>query len=149
MDLFDFCCCCFCCLILLFVLTHFLNNDRSHQFIASCLLYWIICFRGYLFVHTPFFGNYLNFWGFLSVPHLVDNYAEIEDERGRNLVCNRTLPSLLVCFCNSLYVRFLSIFFCMFHYQSDQGCCPTTMESEKSGRKKHKSLCKTVLASRN
>ena len=38
----------------------------------------------------------MNFGGFLSVPHLVDNYAKIVDERGRNLMCDRTLPSLLV-----------------------------------------------------
>ena len=37
-----------------------------------------------------------NFWVFLSVPHLVDNYAKIVDERGRNLMCDRTLPSRLV-----------------------------------------------------
>ena len=56
-----------------------------------------MCFVGYLFAHTPiFFGKYLNFLGFLSVPNLVDNYAKVVDERGRNLMCNRTLPSLLV-----------------------------------------------------
>ena len=37
-----------------------------------------------------------NFWVFLSVPHLVDNYAKIVDGRGRNLMCHRTLPSHLV-----------------------------------------------------
>ena len=36
------------------------------------------------------------FWVFLSVPHLVDNYAKIVDGRGRNLMCHRTLPSRLV-----------------------------------------------------
>ena len=37
-----------------------------------------------------------NFWVFLSVPHLVDNYAKIVDGRGRNLMCHRTLPGRLV-----------------------------------------------------
>ena len=35
------------------------------------------------------------FWVFLSVPHLVDNYAKIVDGRGRNLMCHCTLPSRL------------------------------------------------------
>ena len=39
-----------------------------------------------------------NFWVFLSVPHLVDNYAKIADRRGRNLMCHCTLPSRLVLF---------------------------------------------------
>ena len=33
---------------------------------------------------------------FFYLPHLVDNYAKIVDERGRNLMCDRTLPSRLV-----------------------------------------------------
>ena len=36
--------------------------------------------------------------GFLFVPHLVENYAEIVDERGRNLMCDWVLPILLVHF---------------------------------------------------
>ena len=61
-----------------------------------------------------FFEKYLNFLCFsvphFSVPHLVDNYAKIVDERGRNLMCDRTLPSRLVrfmpkiCFLSQLYV---------------------------------------------
>ena len=35
---------------------------------------------------------------FLSLHHLVDNYAKIVDERGRNMMCVRTLPSLLSVF---------------------------------------------------
>ena len=31
-----------------------------------------------------------------TVPHLVDIYAKNMDERGRNFMCKRTLPSLLV-----------------------------------------------------
>ena len=30
------------------------------------------------------------------MPQLVDNQAKIVDERGRNLMCDRTLPSRLV-----------------------------------------------------
>ena len=32
-----------------------------------------------IFVQTHFFEKYLNFWGFLSVPHLVDIYAKNMD----------------------------------------------------------------------
>ena len=61
------------------------------------LLHWVICLGGYLFVHLPvFFEKHLTFCVFLSVPHLVDNYAKIVDERVRNLMCDRTLPSRLV-----------------------------------------------------
>ena len=82
------------------ILTYYSN--LMHQ----CLLQWVICFGGYLIVHTEFFEKdwlFLgfaknNFWVFLSVPHLVDNYAKIVDGRGRNLMCHRTLPSRLVFF---------------------------------------------------
>ena len=68
------------------------------------LLHLVICFGGYLIVHTEFFekdglfwdSQKNNFWVFLSVPHLVDNYVKIVDGRGRNLMCHRTLPSRLV-----------------------------------------------------
>ena len=43
-----------------------------------------------------------NFWVFLSVPHLVDNYAKIVDGRGRNLMCHCTLPSRLVFISNAM-----------------------------------------------
>ena len=36
------------------------------------------------------------FDSFLSLPHLVANYAKNVDELGRNIMCERTLPSLLV-----------------------------------------------------
>ena len=105
----SFCCncCCCCCLILLFVLTRFLNIGISQQFNASILLHWVVCFRGYLIVHTLFFKKYLgffglfgipkkNFLGFLSIHNLVDNCAKFVDGRGRNLMCQRTLLSRLV-----------------------------------------------------
>ena len=63
-----------------------------HHFLTQ----WVICFGGYLFVHTPIFSKYLNFCVFLSGPHLLDNYAKIVDERGRNIMNDRTLRSLLV-----------------------------------------------------
>ena len=54
---------------------------------------WRLFFRSY----TSFFlKNTWIFCVFLSVPYLVDNYAKIVDERGRNLMCDRTLPSRLV-----------------------------------------------------
>ena len=43
-----------------------------------------------------FFEKDLNFWGILSVPHLADIYAKNMDERGRNFMCERTLPRLLL-----------------------------------------------------
>ena len=49
-----------------------------------------------IFVHTHFFEKCLNFWGCLSVPHLIDIYARNLDGRGRIFVCNSTLLSLLV-----------------------------------------------------
>ena len=82
----------FCCLswLAFLILAHIIN------LMHIIFLHWVICFGGYLFVHTLFFKKYSNFWPFLSVPHLVDNYAKIVDERGRNFMCNRKLPSLLV-----------------------------------------------------
>ena len=59
------------------------------------LLQWVICVGGNLSSYT-FFEKNFNFWGFLSVPHLVDIYATKVDEQGRNFMCERTLPSLLV-----------------------------------------------------
>ena len=41
-----------------------------------------------------FFLEIFEFWGFLSVPHLVENYAKIVDERGRNFMCDRTFITL-------------------------------------------------------
>ena len=89
---------CCCCLILLFVLTCFLVIGNSHESNTSFVtplsyLLWRLSFRSYT---KCFFEKYLSFWGFLSVPYLADNYAKIVDERGRNLMCDRTLPSLLV-----------------------------------------------------
>ena len=60
------------------------------------LLCWVVCFGGFVFVHAPILKNTSIFGGFLSVPHLVDNYSKIVDERGRNLMCDFTLSSLLV-----------------------------------------------------
>ena len=91
----------FCCSSWLAFLTLTYYSNLMHQ----SLLHWVICFGGYLIVHTEFFEKDLgffgirkknNFWVFLSVPHLVDNYAKIVDGRGRNLMCHRTLPSRLV-----------------------------------------------------
>ena len=75
---------------LAFLISAYLINVM-HQF----LLQWVIFFGGCLFVHTPvfFLKNTWIFCVFASVPHLVDNYAKIVDERGRNFMCDRTIPS--------------------------------------------------------
>ena len=113
--------CCYCCLISLSLLTSFLNNGRSDQCKAAFfLLHLVIYVGGVLFVHTLF----LNTWflvGFLSVPHLVDIFAENADERGRNFLYERTLTSLLVSFYwleigNKFKIRF-SVFFYVHNFQ--------------------------------
>ena len=51
----------------------------------------------FMFVYI-FFEKYFNFGVFfLSVPHLVDIYARNAHEWGRNFMCKRILPSLIVC----------------------------------------------------
>ena len=87
LDVINNCCCC---LILLFILTRFLNNGRYHQPNAAFLLLWVTCVGGGLFFIHHFLGV------FLSVPHMIDNYAKNMVERVRNLMCERTLSSLLV-----------------------------------------------------
>ena len=93
------------------MLTRFLNINVPHQssfsyFTPLSYLRWRLFFRSYtifLEKYLSFFGFFWvfgfpenNFWVFSSVPHLVDNYANIVDDRGRNLMCDRTLPSLIV-----------------------------------------------------
>ena len=66
-------------------------------------LLWRLSYGSY----TIFFEKYLgflvflgfpkdNFWVFLSIPHLVDNYAKIVVGWGQNFMCHRTLPGRLV-----------------------------------------------------
>ena len=79
---------------LAFLISTYLINLMHHFLLLSYLL-WRLSFRSY----TSFFlKNTWIFCVFPSVPHLVDNYAKIVDERGRNLMCDRSLPSRLVCF---------------------------------------------------
>ena len=59
-----------------------------HFFFEICFFWVFFCF--FLGFPKIVFGFYL------PVPHLVDNYAKILDERGRNHMCGRTLRSLLV-----------------------------------------------------
>ena len=88
-----------CCLILTFVFARSLNIGISHQSNASFFtplsyLLWRLSFRSYT---SFFFRKILEFLVlFHFVPDLVDNYAKIVDERGRNLMCDGTLPSRLV-----------------------------------------------------
>ena len=55
----------------------------------------VFALEAIFFFIRQFFEKYLNF--FRSV-HLVENYSKNVDERGRNFICERTLPSLLVFF---------------------------------------------------
>ena len=96
-------CCCY--FILLCVLTCFLNKDRSHQssaafFTPRSYLLWRRSFCPYI----KFFKNTWIFGGFLSVPHLVDKYAKIVDEQGRNFMCDHTLPTFRAHNWSSLYL---------------------------------------------
>ena len=74
------------CFIFIFVLSssHIINNVHRPSRVA--LFYSIGCLWNDMYV----------FESFLSVHHLVANYAKNVDERGQNLMCVRTLPSLLV-----------------------------------------------------
>ena len=88
-------------------MTRFLNVDILQQnnasiftplalelFALEAILSFIQNFLKKTWAFLGFAKN--NLWVFLSVPHLVDNYAKIVDERGRNFMCHRTLPSRLV-----------------------------------------------------
>ena len=58
------------------------HESNASFFTPLSYLLWRLSFCSY----TIFFlEKYSNFWGFLSVPHLVDNYAKIVDERGRSV----------------------------------------------------------------
>ena len=75
----------------------FLKMANLINIVQLFLLHWFICFGGdLLFIHQLFLKNTWILGGFLSVPHLVDNYAKIVDEWGRNVMCDRILPSLFV-----------------------------------------------------
>ena len=80
------------------ILTYYSN--LMHQF----LLHWVICFGGYLIVHTEFFEKDLGFFGirkkiifgFFYLFLIWSPIHKIVDGRGRNLMCHCTLPSRLV-----------------------------------------------------
>ena len=57
----------------------------------------IFSFINYFFFEKKngFFGLFWVFLGFPKIIFLVNNYAKFVHERGRNLMCDRTLPSLL------------------------------------------------------
>ena len=67
--------CCYCCLISVSVLTRLLYNGRYHQ---SNAVFYYTEFHAleaiFLFIHQISLKKYLKIWGFLSVPHSVDNY---------------------------------------------------------------------------
>ena len=66
----------------------------------------LFTFALYSFLSTCYLVSLMdsqNYFGvFISVPHLVDNNAKIVDERSRNLICDCTLPSLLVYFITNI-----------------------------------------------
>ena len=84
--------------IFIFVLFEVLFTDAG-QILDKCMALRLIVTELFALVaifllnHKLFFEKYLNFWGFLSVPHLVEKSV---NERRRKLICDRTLPSLLV-----------------------------------------------------
>ena len=80
------------------------------------VLQWVICVEDDLFVQIHFF-LISNFRGFLSVPHFVDIYAKNMDERGRNFVFERILPSLPVLYQLQRSIFDGSLVHC--HYFSD------------------------------
>ena len=76
------------------ILTYYIK--LMHQFLTPLsYLLWRLSYRSYRIFWKRLFAKN-NFWVFLSVPHLLDNYAKIVDGRGRNFMCHRTLPSRLV-----------------------------------------------------
>ena len=75
----------FCCLswIVFLIMTDFINLMRHFS------LHWVFCVGDDVFVDAHFVLRN-------TLPHLVDNYTKNMDELGRNFMCERTLPSLLV-----------------------------------------------------
>ena len=73
--------------IFVFPSTPLINNFHQPSSVAS---YFIGCLLDDLYV----------FESFLSLHHLVANLVKNVDERGRNIMCVRTLPSLLVLYYN-------------------------------------------------
>ena len=127
-DVINVCCCC---LILMFALTRLLNIGISHQSGASFFtplgyLLWRLSFCSYVFFNILWFFGFSfeffgisknNFWVFLSNPHLVDNYDQIGDDRGRNFLCDRTLRSLFVkLYDKNLCENFLDFFVQFYQY---------------------------------
>ena len=73
---------------LAFLISAYLINLMHHFFPAELFALEAI----FSFIHQFFWNTPV----FLSVTHLVDSYSKIVDEWGRNLMCDRTLPSCLV-----------------------------------------------------
>ena len=69
-----------------------LINIRRH-FLYSTEIFAVEAFFCF---YTNFLKNILTLGSFPSVPNMVDNYAKNVDERGRNFMCEHTLPSLFV-----------------------------------------------------
>ena len=98
-------------MFLLCALTCLPNIDISldHQSSASFFTPLNYLLWGLFFSFIHFFFNIWVLFGFFGIPknnfcvflyvaQLVDNHSKIVDERGRSLMCDRRLPSLLVYF---------------------------------------------------
>ena len=105
------------------ILTYYIK--LMHQFLTPLsYLLWRLSYRSYRIFWKRLFAKN-NFWVFLSVPHLLDNYAKIVDGRGRNFMCHRTLPSRLVYLKNSILLKIFrqnSTFF-----QRWTACCSASL----------------------
>ena len=74
----------------------FLISANLINLMHHFLLHWVICFGGYLFVHTTVFLKYLNFLCFLLCSSFGRKLCQNCGWGGRNLMFDRTLPSRLV-----------------------------------------------------
>ena len=100
------------------ILTYYIK--LMHQFLTPLsYLLWRLSYRSYRIFWKRLFAKN-NFWVFLSVPHLLDNYAKIVDGRGRNFMCHRTLPSRLVKIILGFLI-FLTSHIWGLHTQEDMG----------------------------
>ena len=76
-----------CCLIFIIVVSSSPIISNFHRPSSVALSYFIGCLLNDVYIFESFH---------LSLHHLVANYVKNVDERGRNIMCVCTLPSLLV-----------------------------------------------------
>ena len=96
----------FCCLSwLAFSILAYLMNLMHHFFYSTELFALEAMFS---FIHQFFLNNWI-FGFFFICSSFGRQFAKTVDERVRNLMCNRTLPSLLVAFYYDYVRRIVSI----------------------------------------